>query len=222
MKSGARGVMMASQTSRVMRETVFRSQRLQRRLHLLPDPSAHFTAIDDFIRPLLPDGSWPIALSRHIRLERGIDHHSFQLHLMKRPYKSDCPDSLYWRMQVCQPPVTKLDVQTSCRCGKGSHRVPPTIVCESGFTLGLLDQHTRDIQKAHEHCPTAPAHEHDDRGLVRVGVYYNTPLELRPDDPIVVRLKEGRAERKPRQDEYGATQARIAPYVAAKLAGKSS
>jgi len=222
MKVDPRGVLMASQTCRVMRETVYQSQPLQRKLHLLADPAASFSALDEFIRPLLSRGSWPLVLSRHIRTELSIDHHSLQVHLMKRPIRSDCPDALYWSMQVCQPPVTTLAVQTSCGCGsgQGSHGIPQTIVCESGFTFGLLDHHTRAIEKAHQYCPTAPAHQHNNFGLVRTSVYYNTPLDLRPDDPIVIQLKEGRARRKPGQDEYRATQARIAPYVAAKLAGK--
>jgi hypothetical protein len=174
---GFRELLGAYLVARPRHNVIEGSLRLQRQLHLRPDPDQLFTLLtpsrDTHIGyvqpPVEPDKlEWVIPFS-------------FELNDSTRRHGSRLRSML-----ISQPPVRSLKMEFDC-CSerqwgeklKGMaketiHAAEPA----DGITLGDLDDTVERITRVHQMCPHAPPEMHDNEGFVRVRIYCEGEYQL--------------------------------------------
>lgn len=125
---------------------------------------------------------------------------------------------------ICQPPLKIMNCYTGC-CSDFFEDItaPPTKVLKSdtGITLGDLIDAAHALQHEHELCPHAPDYIHDSRGKVIVNIHFEGTVSVPASDRTLLKKRKLLEAATKDQEEQQTLRARLLPYLAAKVAGKS-
>lgn len=186
-----RDIIHMRQQSRTIQANIEGSPKLRRRLFILPQP---FSSLQ---LPSLFDNSpfFAIGVARKYNFVLGqlllpFDNRRFPTCTLNAKFFTISPRKLcpagksLQATLLCQPPIKEMEYRFKCCGAQPGHVRTGTIKASGGITLGHLYTKTKEIIEAHALCPDAPASDLDQKGFVRLEVFFSGELQLLEGDPI--------------------------------------
>ncbi len=219
------------------------SQKLQRKLCLLPEEHCNFYMLFESYRNRLPGlhSARPRCSLPPHQADSG-NHLDFYIDISPpfvkklgyRPSSDPKPIEVGSRcrqMLICQPPLRTMGVFPDCCRSTGifsfdrhkSSQLPiETITAKDGvgITIGEVIEVYERISARHKLCPDASIVDHDELGFVRSRVTLYAKLELDDQDPTLLKYKNETERRARSKLEGDALDTRMQPYIAAKRTGE--
>ncbi|KAF7191432.1 hypothetical protein HII31_07455 [Pseudocercospora fuligena] len=138
--------------------------------------------------------------------------------------------SMLQKVLVCQPPLTRMTIRTSCCHDPFQHQPTtttrqnpikeiPELYVKTGITLGHILERTQKLQEAHRSCPNADLGQHRDDGSIDVQVYFEAIRKLSPEDPILLERRRAKEEYERSRKETAYREEEMSAYIEAKQTG---
>lgn len=225
-------ILTAQQVGRVWNAAVLGSRKLQAILCLTPEKDAVFRT--PFVKGAFPgftlnydaDQVTDVAPAEHEDSRPGtrtVSHPmSITASFERGARKTDAEDgekqghrdpiigSRCRSMLICQPQIRTITVDLPCCCPEDDLLTNP-----KGLTVGDLLGLQKELAEEHKLCPHASPLERDDEGFAHVTVQFEGDVDLRDDDPVVVKSRAVNSDGLGDQRHQ-----KMVGYTHAKCAGK--
>lgn len=129
-------------------------------------------------------------------------------------------------MLVCQPPIHAVDVYAECcqhRSILRNSRITllRTLTSTTGITVADLLDADATVAEEHRLCPYAEVYSHDNEGIIRPFISFETVLRVADDEPLLLESRAFHAEAAKARDASKPRNSRlIERYVEAKQQGE--